>query len=295
MQKYISSDQSKRRYLSVCRNWRREPSRPKIGVALSGGAAKGVAHIGVLKALCDAGIAIDMVSGSSVGTLAGSFFAFGAPFDVTYRQAAAMSILKVAKPVFLQKGLFSNKIIGEIVRNHLGEANIQDADVPLAIVAADVQSGELIALREGNLARAVMASCAIPCLFKPIEIEGRLLVDGGVVDNLGVTPLRQMGADIVIAVNLCPEGVYRKVNNAFDVMMNACRIAMNRNTRALEPFVDVMIVPDLSQYSTKDPQWAEKYFKAGYEAARSAVDQIKKFSEDWKKPEMKLSRNLSNN
>ncbi len=257
-------------------NWTiRKAHYPKIGVALGGGGAKGVAHIGALKALCEAGIPIDFVSGSSVGTLAGGFFAFGLPFDTIFQQAASMSIANVSSPSLFQKGLFSNKTIGKIVRKHLGHADIQEANLPLAIVTTDIETGELVTLRKGRLDHAVMASCAIPCLFSPVEIGGRLLVDGGVGDCLGVTPLFEEDIDIIIAINLGQRRRFRKISNTLDVLMNACHISMDLNTKALAKHVDIMVSPDLSQFSGKDPQWAEQYFEEGYRAAAAAIPQVK--------------------
>ena len=257
-------------------NWKNgKRAFPKIGIALGGGGAKGVAHIGALKALCDAGIPIDFISGSSVGTLAGSFFAFGVPFETTFQQAASMSIANVSSPSLFQKGLFSNKAIGKIVRKHLGKADIAEANLPLAIVTTDIQTGELVVLRNGRADRAIMASCAIPCLFSPVEIEGRLLVDGGVGDCLGVTPQLSAGVDITIAVNLGSRRRFRKINNTLDVLMNACHISMDLNTKALSRHVDIMISPDLTQFSEKDPKWADKYYEEGYRAAAATIPQIK--------------------
>jgi len=177
----------------------------KIGLALGTGAARGLAHIGVIKTLEEAGIKIDFIAGVSMGAMIGGGYAV--TMDIKKIESIALktdwrkliSLIDLRIPI---GGIIDGQKIEEFIKSAIGDAKFSDAKIPLAIVAADVKNGERVVLTEGSIAQAVRGSISIPILFKPYNYKGRFLIDGGVVDPVPVKLAREMGADYVIAVNL---------------------------------------------------------------------------------------------
>lgn len=177
--------------------------RPKIGFALGAGSARGWAHIGVLRALAEAGIKPDLIAGCSVGAFVGAAFAAG-----RLDQVEAFALGLDRKAMFkladfgLRGGLIKGERINEVFREQFVESEFSDLPIPLAAVATDLHTGQEVWLREGKVADAVAASIAVPGLFRPVRQDGRFLVDGSVVNPIPVSLCRAMGADIVLAVDL---------------------------------------------------------------------------------------------
>lgn len=155
------------------------PFNTRIGLALGGGAAKGIAHIGALKAFEEEQIRIHCIAGTSVGALVASYHAFGRPAESIMSICSTLNLSKLIDFTLERGGLFSTDNIRDMIHRDLGDCRIEDADIPLAICATDIETGEQLIFREGNLADAVCASMAVPGLFVPVEIDGRILVDGG--------------------------------------------------------------------------------------------------------------------
>ncbi len=161
-----------------------------------------MAHLGVLSVLVDAGIPIYCVSGSSAGSVIGAVFCAGLPLEDMKKMAAHVRWRRIASRDRSRWGLFSFDRLERWLMMVLGDIDFSDLDMPLAVVAADVSTGERVVLRKGRLAKAVHASCALPGLVNPVQIDGRTLMDGGIVDNLPVTAAREMGADYVIGIDV---------------------------------------------------------------------------------------------
>lgn len=182
----------------------------RIGLALGSGGARGAAHTGVLKVLEREGIKVSVVAGSSIGALVGAAFAVGVPIEDVEREWLATDVQKILRgflPTFPRAGLSSGAELRRMLVGILGNVEIQELPIPYAAVACDIDSGEAVVLREGSLVDAVRASTAIPGLFRPIRWNGRILVDGGLVDPVPVTTCRALGADLVIAVDITPRPV----------------------------------------------------------------------------------------
>jgi len=181
----------------------------KIGIALSGGGAAAMAHIGVLEELAAAGIAIDCVAGTSAGAMVGAAFAAGqlAAFRDTMCALTRGRVFRLFDPIWPRTGLLEGRRSLELVRAHLGD-RIEKLPIPYAAVAADLYSGEEVVLRDGGVVEAIRASIAMPGLFTPQHWGGRLLVDGGLVNPVPVDVARQLGAEFVIAVSVLnfPDG-----------------------------------------------------------------------------------------
>jgi NTE family protein len=253
----------------------RADSQPKkIGLALSGGSTWGIAHVGVLEAFAEAGIAVDMVAGTSAGSLVAACYAFGMPIEAMKEATGNVSWRKLSKFTLPRMGLKTNAPMREYLTDLLGDVRIEDAQIPLAIVAADIRSHEKVVLREGSVHEAVRASTAIPGFFKPIELNGRLLVDGAIAENVPVPTLRDMGADIVIGVNLFSRsgGWYPK--NIIDVMRSSFSALSYHHVSTLARTADIVIEPDLSGFDGFKFRDADKIRLAGYEAAKAALPRI---------------------
>jgi len=179
------------------------PGRPKIGFVLGAGSARGWAHIGVLRALLEAGIKPDLIAGCSVGALVGAAFAAGR-LDRLEAWALSLDWKRMLKLMDfgLRGGLIKGKRVREVFREQFAECEFSELEVPFAAVATDLHSGQEIWLRKGRVSTAIGASIAVPGLFQPVQHEGRYLVDGSVVNPIPVSLCRAMGADIVLAVDL---------------------------------------------------------------------------------------------
>ncbi len=251
------------------------PFNTRIGLALGGGAAKGIAHIGVLKAFEEEQIRIHCISGTSVGALVASYHAFGRPAESILSICSELNLSKILDFTLKRGGLFSTNSIREMIHRDLGDCRIEDANIPLAICATDIETGEQLIFRKGNLADAVCASMAVPGLFVPVEIDGRILVDGGLVENVPISPLPEMGAGIIVAVDLSHVGRYPKPEDTLDVISNAINIGIDFNTRKQLKKADIAVPLDLSGYSlTNNADRVEELYLEGYHPMKQKIRQV---------------------
>ncbi|AOY86807.1 patatin [Marinobacter salinus] len=251
------------------------PFNTRIGLALGGGAAKGIAHIGVLKAFEEEQIRIHCIAGTSVGALVASYFAFGRPAESILSICSTLNLSKIINFTFERGGLFSTHAIREMIHRDLGDVRIEDADIPLAICATDIETGEQLIFRKGNLADIVCASMAVPGLFVPVEVDGRILVDGGLVENVPISPLGEMGAGITVAVDLSHVSRYPKPEATFDVISNAINIAIDFNTRKQLKKADIVVPLDLSRYSlTNNAKCIEELYLEGYNPMMKKIRRV---------------------
>jgi NTE family protein len=179
-----------------------------VGLALGGGAARGFAHIGVIQVLEEAGIRPDLVAGTSAGSLVAALYAAGAGGRELGQLAAQMDESALTDWSFPGRGLIRGEALARFVREHTGGRTIEQMRIPLGIVATDLDSGEPILFRRGDVGAAVRASSAVPAVFQPVRISGREYVDGGLVSPVPVRFARQMGATLVVAVDISqvPDG-----------------------------------------------------------------------------------------
>lgn len=251
------------------------PFNTSIGVALGGGAAKGIAHIGVLKAFEKEGVKISYLSGTSIGSLVAAYYAFGKTTDEILEVGEQLSFKRISSLSFRKGGLFSTESIRSMIIKDLGDVNIEDANIPLAICTTDIITGEQVAFEKGNLASAICASVAVPGLFAPVEIEGRKLVDGGIVENVPVSLLDDMGAGIIVAVDLNGVKTYPEPTGMLDVASNAINICMDLRTRDQLKQADVVLSLDLSDYSlTDNSDRAEQLLFEAYQPMRAKIRQV---------------------
>ncbi len=247
--------------------------RAKIGLALSGGAVLGFAHIGVIKVLQEMGINIDCVAGTSVGSLVGAFLASGYDWRRMWEIGRNLSWKVLGKIVFPKKGLLDGSHIKKFVEFHLGKKDINDLKIPYAAIAVDIERGDEIVFKRGDLGTAVQASCSIPGIFTPVEWEGRILVDGGLSNIVPVKVCRELGCDFVIAVKLFPGTENRKADNLFKILLNTHDMILKKIAESSEKG-DVDIIPNLSGLNSYDFSQAEELFRRGEEAGRKALPLI---------------------
>ncbi len=261
---------------------------PRIGIALGGGSARGIAHIGVLKALKDHGIQIDCISGTSAGAFIAAMYAFDVPLDTLTTKVKKLSWYSISELPRSKLGLVSNSAIKKIIEEIIGHVDISKSHCPLAIVATDIETGEKIVFQDGNVALAVQASTCLPGLFTPVEIDGRKLMDGGLAENVPLEPLREMGADIMIGVDVAHWPSRKKVDNVLDVISNTIDILISHQKIVHENFVDVFIEPDLGMYNSSDFKKADEMVNAGYHAAIKKIPEIRRLLK--KKAQQKKQR-----
>ncbi len=259
--------------------------RPKVALVLGGGAARGFAHVGVIRALEQEKIPVDLVVGTSVGSLIGAIYAYDTnSFELEWTAFA------LEKDSIFDYGIFSaftglgpvkGDKLEEFVKSKVPVANIEDLKMPFAAVATDLNRGTRVVLDRGPLARAVRASCSIPGVFQPVDHQGRLLVDGGVVDNIPISVAREMGADLVIAVDIGESVVNFNITNMIDVVIQAANIMFNENVKYKKKEADVLIRPAVGNVGMLDFTQKKRCVQAGIEAAHAAMPDIKKKMEEW--------------
>ncbi len=250
--------------------------RPTIGLALGGGAARGAAHIGVLRALEEHGLKPDYIAGTSIGALVGGLYAFGVSLDELRKAAQDLGWMDLAGATLSRFGLLRNQELGKLVERFVGDRRMEDAPIPFAAVATDIHSGEPVILKEGRLTDAILASTAIPGIFVPAELNGRMLVDGGLVENVPLSPLKAMGAEVLVAVNLNAAHRYDKPESVIDIILNAMDIAIDTTTRGQLEAADVLIGMDLTDYSRTDASDVRELVAEGYHAATLKLREIEK-------------------
>jgi NTE family protein len=243
-----------------------------LGLALGGGAVLGAAHIGVLQALEESELEVTHLAGTSMGALVGSLFAFGITGAEIEALAEELRWPDVTGFLPSKLGLFSMDRLANTLRKHLGEVRVEDARVPLALLAADISTGEKVVMTDGDLATAATASACVPGLFIPIEREGRLLVDGGLLENLPVSPLRAWGVDRVIAVDVHMGRRFHRPRTLPDVLSNSLDMALASAARDSAREADLVITPETSSWSRKQMEDIPALVREGYRAARESLD-----------------------
>ncbi len=251
----------------------------KIGLALSGGGARGFAHIGVLKALIENDIPIDMVAGTSAGSFVGAAFAAGMTIDEIIEIGRGVSWFGVAGFSYSPRGLLSNSAMGGFIEKHFPVNRFEDLLLPFACVACDLESGDEVVLRDtGNIATAIRASCAIPGVFVPVTDEnGRQLVDGGVITPMPTRAVRKLGADKVIAVDLltCGNGFGGVPSTLVGTFVQSAMMMIRTASRNQHYRADVVIEPQIAHIRPDEIGKRDELIQLGEIAALDKIDEIR--------------------
>ncbi|CAN5586495.1 patatin-like phospholipase family protein [soil metagenome] len=253
-------------------------TRKKIGLALSGGAARGFAHLGVMKAFAENNIPIDFVAGTSAGSFAGGALASGASVEEIIEMSRKISWFRMTGFSFSPKGFLSNASMGAFVKQNFPVSRFEDLPIPFAAVACDLETGKEVILKDsGDLAEAIRASCAIPGVFAPVEYDGKILIDGGVVANVPTKAVRKLGAEIVIAVDVLASGstYFGKPNTLLGIFFQSAMMLLRAASKAHHYRADVVIIPKLSHLRPDEISKMDEFIKAGEEAALEKIDGIK--------------------
>lgn len=255
---------------------RERRGRPRVGLALSGGVAYGLSQIGVLKVLEEEGVRVDCLAGTSAGAIIAAGYAAGVSLD----EMEAMAVHTGWKQLFALKpsrqGLVSSAPIEGYVRRNFRVDSFSDLTMPLAVVATDICSGEGVVFTKGALDKAVRASCSIPGIYAPVEWAGRQLVDGGLSENVPVTALRGLGADVVIAVDVMGRRkVFPKASNILQIFMRTWMFFVQENRSWVEK-ADVVVAPDLRTHDLFDFRAAAGIIRAGEKETRRLMPAIRK-------------------
>ena len=299
--------------------------RPKIGLVLSGGGAKGFAHIGVLKVLEEAGIKIDYIGGTSMGSIIGGLYAsgynasqidsifkktnfdelindyiprssknfYGKKNDELYAIVLPFSNFRVGIPEALSKGMYNYNLLSSLTRNVRHVRDFNKLPTPFLCIGTNIETGEEVLLNKGNLVQAMMASAAFPSLFTPVEIDGKLLVDGGVVNNYPIKEVRNLGADIIIGVDVQDDLLNRKsLKNATRILVQITNLQSIDKMKKKIKDTDVYIKPDIRDYGVISFDKGEEIIRKGEEAAFAVYEKIKTLTDEttfYKKPKLKIA------
>jgi NTE family protein len=251
------------------------PRPPKIGLALGGGAARGFAHIGVLQVLEEQGIKPDIIVGTSAGSLVAALYASGKTPVELGSLAMTLDESTITDWVFPGRSVMKGEALAKFVRGLTGGRQIEQMQIPLGIVATDLNSGQAILFRRGDPGMAVRASSSVPAVFEPVKIAGREYVDGGLVSPIPVRYARQMGADLVIAVDISaiPEGQATK--GAVDILLQTFNIMGHSISQHELLEADVVMRPKLAGVGGGDFGARRLSILAGREAALTVLAQLK--------------------
>ena len=282
--------------------------KPKIGLVLSGGGAKGFAHIGVLKVIEAAGIKIDYIGGTSMGAVVGGLYASGYTAtqidsifketdfnallndfiprdsknfyekrnDELYAFTLPFNKLRIGIPTALSKGMYNYNLLNKLTYKVRHIKDFSELPIPFLCVASDIETGHEVILRKGYLAQAMLASGAFPSLFSPVEIDGKLLVDGGVTNNYPIDEVRKMGADIIIGVDVQDDLKDRKsLKDATRILVQISNMGMVDRMKEKVKLTDVYIKPDITDFGVISFNEGQQIIKKGEEAALKMFNQLK--------------------
>src|SRR4029077_16026592 len=253
---------------------------PSIGLALGGGFARGIVHVGVLKVLEQEGIPISFVAGTSVGALIGAAYCSGVSPTELEEIAARVRFRDLARWTLSRYGFATNLRMITFLKKILKVHTFEELQVPLAVTATDFGSGEGVVFRTGPVVCAVVASCAYPGVFLPVKVNGRLLVDGMLAHSLPTKPARDMGADKVLAVSLRTHWKNRDgPRHIFDVIGHVFSLAQDVNCAQARSCADLVIEPDVTGYRYDDFERSAELVRIGEEATRAAIPAIRKWLE----------------
>ena len=286
--------------------------RPKIGLVLTGGGAKGLAHIGVLKVLEKAGVKIDYIGGTSMGAVVGGLYATGynaqqidsifldTNFDELikdYTPRASKSFYEkrndelyaislpfkkfsIGVPIALSKGIYNYNLIHKLTHSVRHIRDFSKLPIPFLCIATDIESGKQILLNNGSLPQALLASSAFPTLFSPVEIDGKVLIDGGVTNNYPIDEVRKMGADIIIGVDVQDDLKNRNsLKEATQILLQISNLQMIQGMQEKMKKTDIYIKPNISEYTVVSFDNKSEIINKGEEAALSVLERLKKIAQ----------------
>ena len=248
----------------------------KIGLVLSGGGARGIAHLGVVKALQEIGIQFDQIAGTSAGAIVGALIAQGYSPDESLKIIESSSFVRHLRPAWTRMGLLRLDMVVDLYRKYIPHDSFEGLQIPLHVVAVDLNGGEQVVFEQGELIRPVLASCCLPGIFEPMYINKRQFVDGGVLNNLPVDVIENK-VDFLIGSHCNVLGPRKPVTSMRGVVERSLVLAVQSKTKERFARCNVLIEPpQLAGYGTTDVSKARELFRIGYQYTRSMTAQIEK-------------------
>lgn len=257
----------------------------KIGLALGGGGAKGFAHIGVIKTLVDAGIPIDYIAGTSMGALVGGYYAatknirrleaLAAHFEPEKRMSPRAAVLD-------RKGaFFRDSLVEKLLSEEFHNIKIEDLEIPFAAVATDARNGEEVVIKKGKLVDALRASAALPIVFSPVEVGGRLLIDGGLSNPIPADVVRELGAEYVIAVDVSSKWLDQpeqmtEVRDLHSIITNSLSVIEYQIGKNILKTADIVLRPPVMRFETLSFTHNQEILTAGENEAKYHLCEIRK-------------------
>ncbi len=252
-----------------------KPERYQLALVLSGGAALGYAHLGVLEVLEKNGVHPDLIVGTSMGAIIGGHLAAGISIPDLIQEASSVNIFKLLDWKIIGLGFFSWQKTEKLFRSKLDDITFSQLKIPFAAVATDLYSGDKVVLDSGDVVKAMLASASVPGIYTPVKIDGHTLVDGGLVENLPVPTARELGARHIIAVDVHHPLLKENIRTPFDVIRQAIYISQDVQTRDMLQGADVLIRPDLQGLSYTKFSAVDKGIEVGAKAAREKLPEIR--------------------
>ncbi|HQZ96225.1 MAG TPA: patatin-like phospholipase family protein [Pyrinomonadaceae bacterium] len=250
----------------------------KIGLALSGGGARGFAHIGVLKVLVENNVPIDMIAGTSAGSIIGGAFASGMSIEDILAMAEKVGWTNMTRPSMSPIAMLSNAPMGRFLASHFPVTRFEGIKIPFAAVACDLRRGEEVVLRDkGDMIFAIQASCAVPGVFAPMTDEkGRTLIDGGAVSLTPTNAVRQLGADVVIAVDLlaCGSNFLGKPRTALGMILQSALILLSSSSKNQSNQADVSVEPRIAHLRADQIGKRAEFIALGEAIAQEKLGEI---------------------
>jgi NTE family protein len=265
-----------------------------VGLALSGGTAKAVTHVGVIKALAEENVPISHIAATSGGAVVGAFYASGMPMASMLEIANNMSWSKLISIRLSRLGFVSSKRIEDFVKRVIGDVTFEDLKLPLHVIATDLETGRKHVFSSGPVARAVRASCSIPQIFLPVEIDGCYYVDGGFAEYLPVGTLHELDEMMVIGSHLAhTKGIYRRPRNYLQLAMHIMGLVAKTNYVISREHADVLIHPHMDDFSPFNFDTAQSMIDLGYRMTKDAMPEIRRIWKQKSSRWYKLTQRLS--
>jgi len=246
----------------------------KIGLVLSGGGARGFAHLGLIQALNEAGIFPDVISGTSAGALAGVLYADGYNPKEIQQLMNFGSRFDLMRPAMPREGLLQINAISKILKTHLRAKSFNELKIPLFVAATDINNGKAVYFSEGELIDPVIASASIPVLFQPVKINDVSYVDGGVLDNLPLKPIEN-SCRFLIGSFVNPVGYIEKISGLINIAERTFMLSMSKEIIEKAKKFDLFVAPlELRNYKILDPEKSSELFEVGYEATKEKLKKL---------------------
>jgi NTE family protein len=245
----------------------------KTGLVLSGGGTRGFAHLGVIAALYEKGIKPDVIAGTSAGSIVGAFIASGkTPEEILaiFKKGWFFSYTKLQLPV---DGLMKLDGLKEVIQKNIGTKNIEDLKIPFFITVSNLNLGTVEYRNKGNLSKAILASSSIPVIFSPVELDGNLYVDGGLMDNIPVEPIKNDCEKIIVS-NISPLNPKENLKNLIQITSRTFYMTVNANMKAVQQHADLFIEPEgIDNYDILSLSHADELYELGYRSTKKILEQ----------------------